>query len=124
MVLTARCENHLYGVGDLDDTIERLRAYRDAGADAVYAPGLVQLADIERLVRDVGAPVNVLAMANGPSVGDLASVGVRRVSTGGALAAAALGALVRAATELLEAGTSRYIDGRIKTGELRAAFGR
>ena len=123
LVLTARCENHLYGVADLDDTIERLRAYRDAGADVVYAPGLVQLADIERVVRDAGAPVNVLATMNGPSVGDLAEVGVRRVSTGGSLAAASLGALVRAAGELLEAGTSTYLDGRIANRELRAAFG-
>src|SRR4051794_14774955 len=62
MVLTARAENHLHGIDDLDDTIERLRAYRAGGAECVYAPGLVDPGQIERLVRAVDAPVNVLAM--------------------------------------------------------------
>lgn len=108
LVLTARAENHLYGVDDLDDTIARLVAYRDAGADVVYAPGLVVLDDIARLVREVRRPVNVLARPKGPSVDELASVGVRRVSTGGALARAAYRAVVTGARELLDAGTSTY----------------
>jgi 2-methylisocitrate lyase-like PEP mutase family enzyme len=123
LVLTARAENLLYGVGDLDDTIARLCAYRDAGAHAVYAPGLVELAAIERVVREVDLPVNVLAMRGGPSVGELASVGVRRVSTGGALAFAAYGELVRAGRELLEHGTYGYVDGVVKADLRRSAFG-
>lgn len=101
LVLTARAENHLYGAGDLDDTIARLRAYRDAGAEVVYAPGLTDLADIARLVEAVEVPVNVLA-TRAPPVPELASVGVRRVSTGGALARIAYGAARSAARELLD----------------------
>lgn len=82
LVLTARAENCLYGIEDLADTITRLCAYRYAGADVVYAPGLTDLDDIATLVREVGVPVNVLARQNGPSVAELKSVGVRRVSTG------------------------------------------
>lgn len=109
LVLTARADNHLHGISDLDDTIARLVAYRDAGADVLYAPGLVEPADIARVVAAVGAPVNVLALPNGPSVGELADAGVRRVSIGGALAGAAYNALVRGAQELLESGTSQYV---------------
>jgi len=108
LVLTARCENHLYGAGDLADTIGRLVAYRDAGADVVYAPGLTDLGEIRRLVAEVAVPVNVLALPSGPSVAELASVGVRRVSTGSALARAAYGALVAGAEELRDSGTSGY----------------
>jgi len=108
LVLTARAENHLYGAGALEDTVERLCAYRDAGADVVYAPGLVQRADIEQVVRAVGIPVNVLALPTGPPVAELAEIGVRRVSTGGAFAWAAYGALRSAAAELRDAGTSTY----------------
>ena len=84
MVLTARAENHLHGIFDLADTIERLLAYRAAGAECLYAPGLVDRGQIEQLVKAVDAPVNVLAMRAGPSVPELAALGVRRVSTGGA----------------------------------------
>jgi 2-methylisocitrate lyase-like PEP mutase family enzyme len=121
IVLTARAENLLYGAGDLDDTITRLLAYRDAGADAVYAPGLSALDEIERVVTELGVPVNVLALPNGPSVGELASVGVRRVSTGGALAWAAYGAMVAGARELLEEGTSTYTATKRMPGSIRAA---
>ena len=76
LVLTARAENHLYGVDDLDDTIARLQAYRDAGAHVVYAPGLSSLSEIARVVRETGLPVNVLALPGGPAVRELASVGV------------------------------------------------
>ncbi len=108
MTLTGRCENHINGVDDLDDTIARLVAYRDAGADCLYAPGLTELEQIRELVDAVDAPVNVLALPSGPSVGDLEAVGVRRVSTGGMLAAAAYGALVAGARELHDQGTSKY----------------
>jgi 2-methylisocitrate lyase-like PEP mutase family enzyme len=102
LVLTARAENQLYGAGDLDDTIARLRAYRDAGAEVVYAPGLTSLDDIARLVEAVGVPVNVLTLPAAPSIPELASVGVRRISTGGALARVAYVAAREAARELLE----------------------
>jgi 2-methylisocitrate lyase-like PEP mutase family enzyme len=123
LVLTGRCENHLRGVDDLDDTISRLLAYRDAGADCVYAPWLTDLADIARVVETVGVPVNVLAIPSGPSIQELESVGVRRVSVGSLLAAAAYGALLRGARELLEEGTSRYAESGATGAELREAFG-
>jgi 2-methylisocitrate lyase-like PEP mutase family enzyme len=123
LVVTARSENRLYGAGDLDDTIARLRAYADAGAEVVYAPGLVDLDEIATLVRAVDRPVNVLALPAGPSVAELAGVGVRRVSTGGALAFAAYGALVRAAKELRDSGTSTYARDRLSRADLTAALG-
>ena len=124
LVLTARAENHLYGAGDLDDTIQRLQAYRAAGAHVVYAPGLADLAEIARVVREAGLPVNVLALRGGPAVRELASVGVRRVSTGGALAWAAYGALVAAGRELLESGSSEYTEGAVEGPLRQQAFGR
>jgi 2-methylisocitrate lyase-like PEP mutase family enzyme len=122
MVLTARAENHLYGVDDLDDTIARLLAYREAGADVVYAPGLSDLDQIARLVDAVGVPVNVLALPNGPTVAELGGVGVRRVSTGGSLAKAAYGALLEGARELFTDGTSRYVGRAASSDALRDAF--
>jgi 2-methylisocitrate lyase-like PEP mutase family enzyme len=122
LVLTARAENHLYGVDDLDDTIARLRAYRSAGADVVYAPGPTALDDIRRLVDEVDAPLNVLARPDGPTVGQLAEVGVRRISTGGSLAWAAYGALVAAARELLGPGTSTYARDGLAEADRAAAF--
>ncbi|MGQ0607273.1 MAG: isocitrate lyase/PEP mutase family protein [Chloroflexota bacterium] len=122
MVLTARAENHLYGIGDLDDTITRLRAYREAGALVLYAPGLVVAGEIERLVEEGGAPINVLAMRRSPSVPELARLGVRRVSTGGGLARAAYGALAAAARELQTDGTSTYLDAAIPGADMDAAF--
>ena len=122
LVLTARAENHLYGIGDLIDTIERLVAYRDAGADVVYAPGLVEPDQIERLVKAVDAPVNVLAMRAGPSVPELEALGVRRVSTGGGLARVAYGALLAAGRELRTTGTYEYLDAAVSTSDLEAAL--
>jgi 2-methylisocitrate lyase-like PEP mutase family enzyme len=123
MVLTGRAENHLYGITDLDDTIARLTAYRDAGAACLYAPGLADLGDIARLVGEVDAAVNVLALRDGPTVPQLADIGVRRVSTGGSLAWAAYGALVNAATELRDTGTSTYLDRALPRPMRDAAFG-
>ena len=108
MVLTGRAENHIRGVHDLNDTIARLIAYRDAGADVVYAPGLADLDQIAAVVEAVGVPLNVLALPSGPAVSELATVGVRRVSTGGALARSAYGALLAGARELQADGTSTY----------------
>jgi 2-methylisocitrate lyase-like PEP mutase family enzyme len=108
LVLTARAENYLHGRADLADTIARLEAYQEAGADVLYAPGLTDIEDIRRLVESVDRPVNVLAVASAPPVEELARVGVSRVSVGGAFAFAAMGALVQAATELRERGSYGY----------------
>jgi 2-methylisocitrate lyase-like PEP mutase family enzyme len=110
LVLTARSENYFHGREDLDDTIVRLKAYEEAGADVLYAPGLVDPRDIERVAESVSRPVNVLARPNGPSVSELGGLGVSRVSVGGALAFAALGALVEAASELRERGTYSFLE--------------
>ena len=122
VLLTGRCENLIHGVDDLDDTITGCAAYRAAGAHVAYAPGLTVLADGARVVEAVPGPHNVLALRNGPSVPELASVGVRRVSTGGSLAWAAYGALVAAATELKEQGTSTYLDRALPRGVRNQAF--
>jgi 2-methylisocitrate lyase-like PEP mutase family enzyme len=105
LVLTARAENHLHGRDDLADTIARLQRYAEAGADVLYAPGLTRASDIREVVRSVGRPVNVLALAEAPPVAELAELGVARISVGGAFAFAALGALADAARELQTAGT-------------------
>jgi len=124
LVLTARAENYLYGRTDLADTIARLQAFQEAGADVLYAPGLTSIADIREVVRSVDRPVNVLALGKGPAVADLAEAGVARISVGGAFAYAALGALVEAATELRDQGTYGYL-ARTSQGRaaVQAAFG-
>lgn len=122
VVITARAESYLHGFRDLGPTIERLVAFRDVGAQCLYAPGLTDIAEITELVRVVDAPVNVLALSVGPAVPELAAVGVRRVSTGGALAFAAYGALARGARELLDTGTSTYTAQGLSRDD-RAAFG-
>jgi 2-methylisocitrate lyase-like PEP mutase family enzyme len=123
LLVTARAENHLYEVDDLDDTIARLRAYHEAGADAVYAPGLVAISDIARVVTEVDAPVNVLLLSGGPDVSQLREVGVRRISTGGALAFTAYGALAAGARELLDDGTCTFTAKALTWEERNAAFG-
>ena len=114
MVLTARAENYLHDRRDLADTIARLQAYQEAGADVLYAPGLTELSDIRSVVESLDRPVNVLALPGGPPVAELAEAGVRRISVGGAFALAAYGALVEAARELLDEGTYGYWE-RAKT---------
>jgi 2-methylisocitrate lyase-like PEP mutase family enzyme len=106
-VLVGRAENYLHGRPDLDDTIRRLQAYEAAGADALFAPGLARAEDIRAVCAAVGKPVNALA---GPtsSAAELAALGVRRISVGGALCRAALGAFERAAREIRERGTFTF----------------
>jgi 2-methylisocitrate lyase-like PEP mutase family enzyme len=110
LVLTARAENYLHGRTDLADTIRRLQAYQEAGADVLYAPGLTSLDDIRAVVSSMDRPVNVLTLAGAPTVPQLAEAGVRRISVGSAFANAALGALVSAARELREQGTYGFLD--------------
>jgi 2-methylisocitrate lyase-like PEP mutase family enzyme len=123
LVLTARSENYLHGRPQLDDTIERLRAYVAAGADVVYAPGLRAIGDIRAVVAAVDRPVNVLAVPGAPPVSELAAAGVSRISVGGGFAFAAIGELVRAARELAEEGTYGYWE-RASVGAkaVRSAF--
>jgi 2-methylisocitrate lyase-like PEP mutase family enzyme len=125
LVLTARCENHLHGRDDLADTIARLQAYQEAGADVLYAPGLRSLEDIRSLVAAVDRPVNVLALPGVPPVAELAAVGVSRISVGGGFAFAGLGAVIEAARELRDDGTYAYWE-RTSIGSkgARKAFGR
>lgn len=110
LVLTARAENHIHGRHDLADTIARLQAYEEAGADVLFAPGLNKLEDIRSVVSSVGLPVNVLAVPGCPPVSELASVGVARVSVGGAFAMTALARAIDVAKELKEKGTFGYLE--------------
>jgi 2-methylisocitrate lyase-like PEP mutase family enzyme len=124
LVLTARAENYLNGRRDLSDTIARLQGYQEAGADVLYAPGVTDLDDIRALVESVDRPVNVLALPAAPPVAELAAVGVRRISVGGAFAFVALGAVVEAARELREQGTYGFWDvAKIGGSAARSAFG-
>ena len=110
LVLTARAENFLRGNPNLADTIARLQSYQEAGADVLYAPRVTTLEDLRTLVSSVDLPVNVLALPGVPSVAELAEIGVKRVSVGGAFAFAALGAVAQAGRELLEQGTYSFWD--------------
>lgn len=105
LVLTARAENRLHGVDDLADTIARLQAYQEAGADVLFAPGWSDADSIRAIVTSVDRPVNVLALDGTPPVPELAELGVARISVGGAYAWAAYAGLVAAATELRDQGT-------------------
>ncbi len=109
-VLVARAENHIRGVTDLADTIKRLQAFQEAGADALYAPGLQTLDDIRSVMQSVDRPVNVLmGGATGfHTVEQLTALGVKRVSIGGAFANAAYSAFLRAAKEVLDDGTFTF----------------
>ncbi len=122
--LTARAENHLHGRVDLGDTIRRLQAYQEAGADVLYAPGLRTRDEIETVVRSVDRPVNVLMGSPGMSFGvaDLSAMGVRRISVGSALSRAALGAFLRASREMLERGTFAFGEEAIGYADIGRMF--
>jgi 2-methylisocitrate lyase-like PEP mutase family enzyme len=125
LVLTARAENHIHDRPDLADTIARLQAFQEAGADVLFAPGVVDLDDIRSIVTSVDLPVNVLALPNAPSVAELASAGVRRLSVGGGFWYVALGAVVAAGRELLDQGTYGFWSGaRAGVDAARSAFTR
>lgn len=120
--LTARNENSLVGRPNLDDTIRRLRAFQDVGADVLYAPGVQAAADIRTLVRSVDRPVNVVAGLQGPilSLADLSALGVKRVSLGSALARTAFGAVLRAAQEMRERGTFSFVEDAVSFRDISA----
>ena len=108
LVLTARAENLLRGLGDLDDTIARLQAYQEAGADVLFAPGLREIDAVRTVTANVDRPVNVILVPGGPTVGELAAAGAARISVGGSLAWVAWNAVAEAAGELLRDGTHGY----------------
>jgi 2-methylisocitrate lyase-like PEP mutase family enzyme len=110
--LTARAENILHGRTDLGDTIKRLQAYEEAGADVLFAPGLATKEDIAAVVSSVGKPVNVLMGLRGVklSLADLSQLGVKRISVGGGLGRAALAGFLRAAREMRESGTFGFAE--------------
>jgi 2-methylisocitrate lyase-like PEP mutase family enzyme len=123
-MLTARCENYLVGRPNLGETTKRLRAYQEAGANVLYAPGLTRKEDIAAVVGSVDRPVNVLGGLAGVSLtlADLSEIGVKRVSVGGGLARAALGEFLRAARELRDNGTFGYSEEAVSFREISEMF--
>ena len=122
--LTGRAENYLVGRPDLGDTIRRLQAYGEAGADVLYAPGLSRREDIASVVSSVDQPVNVVMGLQGVrlSLAALSEMGVKRVSVGSALSRAALGAFLRAAREMKEHGTFDFSDEAVSFQDITAIF--
>jgi 2-methylisocitrate lyase-like PEP mutase family enzyme len=115
--LTARAENHLRGNPDLDDTIARLNAYAEAGADVLYAPGLISAEEIKTVCDAVSKPVNVLAFGRlGLSFAEIAAAGAQRVSVGGGLTWTATNAMIEAAERIIDAGdfSGTGTPGRVK----------
>ena len=122
--LTGRAENYLHGRPDLQDTIVRLQAYQEAGADVLYAPGLATKDDIAAVVSSVDRPVNVVMGLRGVqlSLADLSALGVKRISVGSALCRTALGAFLRAAREMREHGTFEFARDAANPREITAIF--
>jgi 2-methylisocitrate lyase-like PEP mutase family enzyme len=122
LVLNARTDTYLLQIGDpakrYDETVRRLSAYRDAGADCVFVPGLSDAASIGRLVADLKCPLNILAGTGSPSVPELFKLGVARVSLGSAPMRAALGQLRRLGEELKASGTYSALDGSPSYAEM------
>ena len=122
--LTGRAENYLWGRPDLRDTIQRLQAYQDAGADVLYAPGLTSKEEIAAVVAAVDRPVNVLIGLQVVPLSrtELSALGVKRISVGSALTRVALGAILRAAREMLNRGTFTFANEAASYRELNALF--
>lgn len=122
--LTARCENYLFDRQDLADTIKRLQAYQDAGADVLYAPGLTRIEDVKSVVTSVDRPVNVVVGLPGTqfSVEELARAGVARISIGSALFRTAFTAVIQATDEMLATGTFTFAKTATGFGELNELF--
>jgi 2-methylisocitrate lyase-like PEP mutase family enzyme len=125
-MLTARAENLLHGRLDLDDTIRRLQAFEKAGADVLYAPGVRDLATIRTVVSAVSKPVNVVMSAADPdlTVAQLAAVGVKRISVGGALSRLALAAFMKGAREMAERGAFTWMRDTMPSKDLKNVFRR
>ena len=128
LVINARTDIYLMPIGDAstryERTVERLRAYRKAGADCLFAPGLCDKETIGRLVRDLAAPVNILLSTGCPSIGEMEKIGVARVSTGAAAMRVALKALRNFARELNDGNYQHSMDEAISFGELNTLMAR
>lgn len=124
LVLNARTDVYLLQVGEparrYDQTVRRLSAFRDAGADCVFVPGVRDAETIRRLVADLACPVNILAGPGSPSVAELAALGVKRISLGSGPMRAAMGLLRRLAAELQAQGTYTNLDGAPSHAEMNA----
>lgn len=122
--LTARAENYLIGRPDLRDTIARLQAFQEAGADVLFAPGLKSKEDITEVVRSVDRPVNVIMGLQGVqlTLDELSKLGVKRVSVGSALSRTAIGIFLRAAREMKEHGTFSFANEAVPYPEINAMF--
>ena len=125
-LLTARAENFLWGRADLADTIRRLQAFSEAGADVLYAPGVRDIATIRTVCAAVGKPVNVVMSAGDPdlTVAQLAAAGVKRISVGGALSRLALAAFLDGAREMKDRGGFTWVRKTVPTKELKQVFNR
>ncbi|MBY0496523.1 MAG: isocitrate lyase/phosphoenolpyruvate mutase family protein [Cyanobacteria bacterium] len=122
-VLTGRSEGFIVGRPDLKETIRRITAYAEAGADCLYAPGIRSHQDISAVVQAIAPkPVNVLVGADFATVADLAALGVRRISVGGALARAAWTGFLRAATEIAQHGTFKGLAAAVPFADLNKRF--
>ncbi len=126
LVVNARTDIYLLGIGDpatrFDRTVQRLRAYRDAGADCLFAPGVRDADTIRKLVAAVGAPLNILAGPGSPSIPELKTLGVARVSLGSSLARAALTKAIDAMKELRETGTYSVLEGALSHADVNNIF--
>ena len=123
LVINARTDVYLMPIGPeatrFERTVERLKAYRDAGADCLFVPGLCDRAIIEKLVKELKAPLNILASAGCPSLKELEKMGVARVSVGSGLMRSTMGLIRRVGKELMDAGTySALFDGAVPYAEL------
>lgn len=127
LMLNARTDVYLKEVGAsetrYDETVRRLVAYRDAGADCVFVPGLRDVETIGRLVRDVKCPVNILAGPGSPTIPDLEKLGVARVTVGSSAMRATLGLVRRIAEELKSSGTYAMLEGGIAYREVNLMLG-
>jgi 2-methylisocitrate lyase-like PEP mutase family enzyme len=123
-VLTARAENFLHGRRDLDDTIRRLQAFEEAGADVLYAPGLRDLPAMRTVVSSISKPLNVVMSAADPKItaAQLAEIGVKRISVGGSLSRLALAFVLKAAREMRESGGFSWMTDTVPTKELKRVF--
>ena len=122
--MTARAENYVIGHPYLRDTIARLQAYQEAGADVLFAPGLKSKQDIVTVIGSVDRPVNVVMGLQGVqlTLAELSEMGVRRVSVGSALSRAALGAFLRAAREMQAHGTFTFAEDAVKYADINEMF--
>ena len=124
--ITARAENYTQGRPDVKDTIRRLQAYQEAGADVLFAPGIETKEDVRSIVQSIDRPLNVLMGFQGVqlTVAELQELGVTRISLGGSMARAAYGAMVRAAQEVQATGTFNYAREAISGKEMNGIFAR